>query len=254
MRTCVRFLALGLAAVLAGCNGALGLGSTNAYAKPAVAVVSFENRAPFPLGWNLGDGTRDILVDRLVATGRYHVVERAELAAVARELQLQHSGATRPQRRTPKGRLKNVQYLIRGVVTDFGHVARDTGFLGLGGLDVFGGSSRAVMGITVQVIEVESGEIICSRSIQKSVRAQDVNVRAGYKDVAIGGSTFYRTPLGKATSKVMDQAVREITWSIASQPWVPKIARVYDSGTVLINGGQDRKVKAGADYEIIEAG
>ena len=254
MRAWARFLVLALPVVSSGCGGALGLGSADIYEKPTVAVVSFENRAPFPLGWNLGDGTRDILVDRLVATGRYQVVERVDLNQIARELQLQHSGATRKHRRAARGRLKNVRYLIRGVVTDFGHVANDTGFLGLGGLDVFGGKNRAVMGITVQVIEVESGEILCSQSIQESVRARDVNVRAGYKDVAIGGRTFYRTPLGKATARVMDKAVKRITRSIASRPWTPKLARVYAGGTVLINGGCDRRVKPGAEYEIIQPG
>ncbi len=61
--------------------------------------MEFENRANFPLGWNISDGMRDVLVDRLVATGRFSVIERPEINAVMAELRLQNSGATRKQRR-----------------------------------------------------------------------------------------------------------------------------------------------------------
>jgi curli biogenesis system outer membrane secretion channel CsgG len=222
--------------------------------KPTVAVMKFENRAPFPLGWNLGDGMKDVLVDRLVATGRFTVVERPELASVMKELRLQHSGATRGQRRAALGRLKNVQYLIKGTITDFGHVSRRRGmFEGLG-LGIFGGGARAVMGMTMYVVDVESGEIICSESLTESVRAGDTAVKAEYKAVAFGGSSFYRKPLGRATARVIDKAVRRIGSVIACRPWQAKIALVQDGGTVLINGGRDRGVEAGLECDVFEAG
>ena len=222
--------------------------------KPTIAVMKFENRAAFPLQWDLGDGMKDVLVDRLFATGRYHVVERPELDSVLREIRFQQAGATRAQGRAEVGRLKNVQYLIKGTVTDFGHVATNRGFLGISEFGLFGGSQRAVLGMTVYVVDVESGEIIASESLSESVRASDLAVTAAYKGVSFGGSTFYRTPLGKATSKVIDKAVRRVTDSIAARPWQAKVAMVQPHGAVVLNGGRDRGVRPGAAYDVLECG
>jgi curli biogenesis system outer membrane secretion channel CsgG len=249
---------IGLAAILAGagCQSLGGSGrNPEDFVKPTIAVMKFENRASFSLGWNLGGGTQEVLVDRLMATGRYHVIERQELASVMGELKFQQSGATRPEGRASAGRLKNCQYLIKGVVTDFGHVSSKSGgavFRDLGSL--FGSSNQAVMGIIVYVVDVESGEVIASENITETVSAGDVSVEAAYKGVGFGGSAFYRTPLGKATSSVVDRAVKRITAAIAAQPWEPRVALVQADGTVIINGGRDRGVKTGAQFDVLEDG
>ena len=70
----------------------------------------------------------------------------------------------------------------------------------------------------------------------------------------MGGSVFYQTPLGRATARVMDDAVRKITEAIASRRWQPKIAALNDDGTVLLNGGMNRKVAVGRQYDVLEIG
>ena len=242
------------AVILSGCgDGNFGLGPSNRYVKPTIAVMKFDSRAAFPLGWDLGDGMRDILVDRLLATGRFHVVERPELDAVLGELNLQNSGLTRKQHRAAKGRLKNVKYLVKGTVTDFAHVSNSKNFLGLGGISVLTGKNSAVMGLTMYVVDVESGEIVCSESIQKSVRAGDIAVKAEYKDVSLGGRTFYRTPLGRATAKVIDEAVGKIARGLAAKRWQPRIAKVRPDGTIILNGGTRRGVRIGDEYQVFGA-
>ncbi len=236
-------------ACCAGCGSGPG-GDASAYIKPSVAVMKFENRAQFDMRWDLGGGMRDILVDRLVATGRYHVIERPELDSIIRELKIQNSGMTRDHAKAEVGRIKNVQYLIKATITDFGHIATSTGFLGLGSLDMMGASQRAVMGMTLYVVDVESGEIISSESLEESVRASDLSVKAQYRDVTLGGSVFYRTPLGRATARVIGRAVDRITKTIAARPWQPRIALVSADGTVVINGGSNRCVRTGASYEV----
>jgi curli biogenesis system outer membrane secretion channel CsgG len=240
--------------VCAGCGGGLGGRNPEDYVKPTIAVMKFENRAGFALNWSLGDGMQEILVDRLLATGRFHVVERQDLGAVLQELQFQQNGVTRPQGKVATGRIRNCQYLIKGAVTDFGHISTNTG--GVSGLswDIFGGSNRAVMGIVLYVIDVESGEIIASENIEESVSAKDLSVKAAYTGLSFGGSAFYQTPLGRATRKVVERAVKRITAAIAAQPWQPQIALVQEDGSVVINGGRDRGVRSGAEFEVVDAG
>ena len=224
------------------------------FIKPTIAVMKFENRAPFPLNWSLGDGMAEILVDRLMATKRYHVVERPELGSVLRELGLQHSGATREQLRAALGRIKNVEYLIKGTITDFGHVASQRGFFRGGDLRLRGSHARAVMGMTFYVVHVQSGEIVASDRLQESVHASNVAVAGQYKGVAMGGSVFYQTPLGEATASVMARAVGAITKAIASKRWSPKIAGSAPGGIVILTGGRDRKVSVGWQYDVLETG
>jgi len=242
------------AGLCAGCDGGIWLGDASKYVQPSVAVMKFENRARFPVNWDLGDGMKDVLVDRLVATKRFHVIERPELSAIVKELNFQQTGATRKQRRASVGRLKNVEYLVKGTITDFGHVSTNRGFLGAMGWLVAGGQARAVMGMTLYVVHVESGEIICSKSIVDSVGATDVEMQGTYAAVAFGGSAYYRTPLGRATAKVIDKAVRRVCSSIARRRWQPKVALVQAGGTVVLNGGKNRRVRAGQLYEVYDSG
>jgi curli biogenesis system outer membrane secretion channel CsgG len=243
-----------LASLAGGCGDFAWFASKESdYVKPAVAVTKFDSRVSAPNGWDLGGGLADVLVDRLMATHRFHVMERKEMDAVVRELKLQNSGATRDQQKLAVGKLKNVQYLVRGVVTDFGIVKGGDGFLS-GGWSLFGGGNKAVMAITLVVVDVESGEIICSESLEESVSTSDVDMNASYKGVGFGGSTFNRTSMGKATVAVIDRAVKRVIAAIACQPWAPRIAHIQEDSAVLINGGRDHAVKVGQEFEVVETG
>lgn len=224
------------------------------YITPTVAVIKFENRAPLDRGWDLGGGMKDVLVDRLLATERFRVVERHDLQAVLGELQFQNQGPTRKQGRAKPNRLKNVQYLVKGVVNDFGHVESGQGAAAFPGWDIFGGGRRAQISILLQVVDVESGEVLASENVTGSVRAHELTAKADYDKIAFGGSRFYRTPLGKATSQVIDKAVKRIAGVIARRPWRPKIAAVNTSQTVVINGGSKQGIRAGSVYQVFAAG
>ena len=240
-----------------GCNRGVGgvFRKNSDYIKPTIAVMKFENRSSLPLGWNVGGGMKDMLVDRLCATGRFQVIERPELDSVMGELNFQQTGATREQNRARLGRIKNVQYLVKGTVTDFGHVSTRSGFFRWAdNLGIFGSGYWAVMGMTLYVVDVESGEIVCSESLEESVRAKDMNVKVAYRDVGFGGSTFLQTPLGRVTAKVIDKAVKRVAKSVAGRRWQPKIAKVVGPTTVVLNGGKDRGVSPGDEYDVVETG
>ena len=86
---------------------------------PVVAVTSFENRAGFEGQWKLGDGMADLLISELVSSRNFVVVEREQFAKLTSEIERQRSGFFRPEGKTPVGRMKNANYLIRGVINDF---------------------------------------------------------------------------------------------------------------------------------------
>ncbi|MDP6636284.1 MAG: CsgG/HfaB family protein [Phycisphaerae bacterium] len=247
---------IALMALCGGC-GVLGFGSGDPakFVKPSVAVIKFDNRAPFPLEWDLGDGMKEMLTDALVTSERYRVIERLEIDTVLRELRFQYTGSTRRAGRAEQGRLKNVQYLIKGTITDFGHVSNSDGFFRhIDYFDIFTSAQKAIMGMTLQVIEVESGEVVSSTRLEKAVNARDVTVNSGYSKMAMGGGMFVRTPLGRATASVIGRAVKQITRSIAERKWNPKVAALQPDGTIALNGGENRKMRNGAVYEVRELG
>jgi curli biogenesis system outer membrane secretion channel CsgG len=223
------------------------------YVTPTIAVLDFENKAPFPGNWNLGRGMRDQLVDRLVQSRRYTVLEREDLPALIAEMQNQRTAYFRPEGRADLGRLKNVRYLVKGAVTDFTHVAGG-GFraffskIGLG-ID----SHVALVSITLYVIDVESGEILASEALDGRATAGSAAVEATYGSVSFGGNAFYRTPLGKATQAVLGQAVERVSTTIARERWTPRIIKQED-GVIYVSGGTDRALRADTLYEALAPG
>jgi curli biogenesis system outer membrane secretion channel CsgG len=223
------------------------------YVKPRVAILDFENKASLSNQWKLSEGMRDMLVDALVKTDSYTVLTRNDLGAVLTELDIQGTPHFREQGRLQQGKLKNVQYLIKGAVTDFAHVKGGAFRLAVSHLGLGISSEVAIVSVTLYVIDVESGEIIASKTMEGTASAGSMDFAATYKDVAIGGNSFYRTPLGKATQEVMEQCLEQIAQVIANQQWHPSVVKVKGP-TLIISGGADRRVALGSQWSAYEKG
>ena len=241
-------------ALLPGCS-VLTSTSRNAYkyAHPTLAVYRFDNKAGGSSGWDLGNGMADVMVNSLIHTGRFTVVERQNLDAILRELDLQHGDITRPEGKLRKQRIINVQYLIKGTVTDFSHIGSGGVGIGVKSTHIRGGGNTAVVSIVVSVIDVETGEILLSTTKSSKVHARRFDVAAAYKDIAFGGDAFSRTPLGKATARAIDDAVADIVRSIGSIPWFPAVVEIQDAD-IVVNGGEDRRLKPGMLFYVMEPG
>jgi curli biogenesis system outer membrane secretion channel CsgG len=223
------------------------------YEKPRVAILEFDNKASLSRQWRLSEGMRDILVDSLVKTDRYTVLTRRDLGAVLTELDIQQEPYFREEGKLQQGKLKNLQYLIKGAVTDFAHVKGGT-LRVIGSTFGIGGSGQvAVVSVTLYVIEVETGEIIASKTMEGTASAGSVDFRTTYQDVVIGGKAFYRTPLGKATQDVMDQCLEHIAQVIAIEQWNPSVVKV-DGSRIIISGGKDRQINLASQWSAYHKG
>lgn len=223
------------------------------YEKPRVAILAFENKASLARQWHLSEGLRDILVDALVKTNRYTVLTRRDLGAVLSELDIQRDPQFRKQGKLKQGNLKNLQYLIKGAVTDFSHIEGGTLRL-IGSKFGIGGSGQvAVVTVTLYVIEVESGEIIASKTMEGTASAGSINFKIVYRDVALGGKAFFKTPLGKATRQVMEQCLTEIGKAIATEEWHPSVVKV-EGARIVISGGKDRQVALASEWSVYTEG
>lgn len=220
--------------------------------RPVVAVSSFENRSGFPGEWQLGGGMADLLVSELVLSKNFEVVERQHLETVVGELQRQKNEMFRPEGRLESGRLKNAQYLIRGVINDFSQVGGGAFAVTIRRL-LFGGKGcNARVSLTLTIVDIETGVIVSSVQCKGTSRAREAYVEGSYKGVAFGGDAFFKTPLGQATRDAIRQGLKGIIREMPRRHWKPVIASVAD-GRIILNGGRDRGFREGRQYVVREA-
>lgn len=216
---------------------------------PVVAVTSFENRSGFAGQWQLGNGMADVLVSELVASGRFTVVEREHFQRLVDEIHRQQTPLFRSEGKTPVGRMKNAQFLIRGVVNDFSQTGGGGFAMAFRNFFFLGRGNNARVAITLTIVDIESGQIISSVNSAGIVRAREAYAEGNYKGVSFGGDIFFKTPLGKATLVAIRSGVRHIVRDMPRNNWRPMICGLRE-GYVLLNGGTDHGFRQGAVYVV----
>ena len=220
--------------------------------KPVVAVAEFENKASFSGQWNLGEGMADLLITRLMDSDKVVVLERQKLNDVVDEIMRQGQELFRKEGRVEKGRLKNAQYLIHGVITDFTVTRDSSGWFGFSSAAARGSRSRARVAMNLKISDVASGEILGSVETEGEVSAGGFGGQVNYKNVSFGGDSFFRTPLGRATEKAIDRAVRKVLRDVPLQFWYPRVAEVVSASEVVINGGKNVRLRLGDEFTVRE--
>jgi len=216
---------------------------------PRVAVASFENRSSFEGQWKLGPGMADLLVSELVDSRNFVVLERGSLDKVVDELARQKHRLFRPEGRVEEGRLDNAHYLIRGVITDFSQSSGGSFWLGLRHLFIDSGGYTARVGMTLTIVDIESGRIVDSVQCSGKAKAGDAYAKGSYKGIQFGGRSFFQTPLGIATASAIRQGLHGIVKKMPRKTWMPMIAEV-DGSRIVLNGGRERGLRTGEVYQV----
>jgi len=221
--------------------------------KPVVAVTEFKNETGFSGQWKLGRGISDMIVSELLKTGRLTVVDRKNLNLVVGEIMRQGRDLFRKEDSVARGRLKNARYLIRGVITDFTQTRSASGWFRIPKAGVGLSGARAMVMISITVIDVETGEIICSIPSEGSARASSKWVKFDYNNTSFGGDLFLKSPIGRATQEAVREAVFYIVQKIPYTTWKPRIAEaLLDS--VVINCGKNVGINIGSTFDVRDEG
>ena len=216
--------------------------------RPTVAVTDFENKAAFSGQWNLGQGMADLLVVQLMETERVTVLDRRHIQDVVGELHRQNQDLFRSEGRAERGRLINAQYLIRGAVTDFTVIGDVSGWFGVKDKGALRGrGQRARVALVLTVSDVASGQILSSVQADGEVTSGGLGLDINYRQLSFGGDAFFRTPLGKATQRAVDRAVKRVLYELPPRPWEPRVAEV-DGSEVVVNGGENVNLRADAVF------
>ncbi|MBT8114288.1 MAG: CsgG/HfaB family protein [Arenicella sp.] len=221
--------------------------------KPVIAVTDFENRSNFAGRWELGEGMAEIMVAELLRTDKVVLLERKHIEDVLSEIGRQGRDLFRAEGKVERGRLKNAQYLVRGVVTDFSVTGDASGWFRTESRAGRFGGSRARVALTVYLTDIESGEIISSVFTDDKVSSWFLGGATNYKKTAFGGDAYFRTPLGKATQRGIRKAVGKILQELPIQRWRAQVAE-GSSNLVIVNGGSNVGIQTGDLFEVHKAG
>lgn len=171
-------------------------GTPYAGAKNALIVGNFANRSSYMQGMfsdgvdRLGSQAKTILIADLQSTGRFNVLDRDNVDALAREAKLKGAAQT----------LQGADYAITGDVVEFGR--KETGDEQLFGILGSAKTQVAYSKVTLNVINVLTSEVIYSASGagESSLSNREV--------IGTGGTAGYDSTLN---GKVLDLAIRQAT-------------------------------------------
>lgn len=229
--------------------------------KKRVAVLNFDYGtvqnavdAIFGANQDVGKGVSDMLVNQLVQSGSYIVVERSAIDKVIGEQNFSNSYRADPTTAAKIGRILGVSDIIVGSINQFGRddQTRTIGGGALGGLSRrygIGGiqrrKSKAVVGLSARIIDVDTGQILgVAEGKGESTRSGEALLGAGGGGGSAAGgaydmasSNFANTILGEAVHQAVNNLATNLEQDAGKLPTVQRTITGYvadASGNPLI--------------------
>lgn len=205
-------------------------------------------------GQDVGAALTAMLSTALAESGRFIVVERETLSQVLTEQELAGGGLTQGSAAPQPGKLTPAQYLVTGTVTEFG-AADEGGTVSLGATQgLFGGGlslnrSSGSVAIDLRLISTLTATVEKAFSVSKPISNTGVGLTTTYKNLALGGSKFWNTPVGRATREALNEAVAAIATGVAGGKWQGQVVEL-DGGQVYVNAGAASGLKIGDRLQI----
>lgn len=219
--------------------------------KPRIAVLDFDYSSISNPRWYLwyddnASGVSDILVNKLVESGKYSVIERSRLDAILQEQNLGTSGRIDPTTAAQVGKILGVDFVILGSVTQFDLQQKQSGGSFLFGI---GGSSTktdAYVTLNVRMVNTTTAEIISVAEGKGTANQSDSQVRV----LGIGGGSSTSNE-GRLLTLATEKAIGEVLNSLAADAGqiatAPKAVPSVNALVAAILGNQVVLNKGSAD-------
>lgn len=222
--------------------------------KKTVFVSSFES-ANMLFGAATGEGLSQMLLEAIMADGRFVAVERLGYADIEAEQALGKAGMSTAETAPRTGQMLGASVIIRGTVTKFSPKTKGGGIsLGSG---MFGGSSgvgmsgsTAIVEISLRLIDATTGQVISTAKAEGSASSKEFNATLYSRgDFQIGSTQFRETPLGQAAEQAIQAALAKIVTGMENVPWTALVIENTD-GAVYVNAGTDQNVAPGMTLSV----
>ena len=216
-----------------------------------VGAAEAMSGGPQSLG-TTNEGLNALLVDALIRSGRFVVVERVALGDIQLEQELAKAGATEAETAASSGRMLGASAVVRATVTKFQAGAGGGGVqigMPLGGM-VGATGQHAIVEFNLRIIDTSTGQVVAT--FKASGTAKSTTATASVtngRGPTVGATTFRNTPLGEAAESAINSAVKQVAMSMNNVPWsAPVVA--FDDGKVYVGAGFAQNLKAGTTLRV----
>lgn len=179
-------------------------------AKSAISIGKFDNRSSYMNGIfsdgvdRLGNQSKTILMTHLQQTGRFNVLDRANLSELKEEAGIKGQSQ----------QLKGATYVITGDVTEFGR--KEVGDRQLFGILGRGKTQVAYAKVNLNVVNVNTSEVVFSSQGAGEYELSNREI------IGFGGTSSYDSTLnGKVLDLAIREAVNNLVAGIESNAWQP---------------------------------
>ena len=217
--------------------------------KKRVAVVDFENKAGYGhQKWgDLGGGMTEKLIEALIDTGKFVVLERQALADVLAEQNLGNVANVEP---AVIGRLTSAQALIRGVITNVEGADDEGGSWKIGKIRVRGKRQEISVKVNLRIVDTITAQVIESKTVEGIAQFRGFGIQKGWgNDIKVNRNL----PIGKAMDDAVAQAVAKIVAGMENIPWQGSVSRV-SGRQIIVNAGYQENVVSGMEMRVFERG
>jgi curli biogenesis system outer membrane secretion channel CsgG len=230
------------------------------------ATVMTTSQAVFGTNVDIGRGISDMLIDKMLSDGTYRIIERNAIDKIMNEQNFSNSNRADSATAAKIGHILGVNAVITGDITQFGrdknYGAAAVGAWTHGALGGVGKhNSKAVVAITVRMIDASTGEILASVAGKgESSRSGTSLLGAGYgggsgaaAGIDMTSSNFAQTIIGEATTAAVAQVAAGLDADSKKLPTAPPPAAVVVSGLIadastpdiIVNVGSQAGLKVG---------
>jgi curli biogenesis system outer membrane secretion channel CsgG len=208
--------------------------------KRKVAIGRFTNETRYGQSFfldqnndKIGKQAMDILSSKLFQTGKFIMLERADLAKIEKELKIGNANS-----------LDNAaDYLILGSITELGY--KEVSDVGL-----FSRVKKQEMSakVHIRIVDVSTGQIIYSEE-GKGIAFSEAGTVMG-----VGGKAGYDGQLNdKAVEAAISDLVSNIIENMLDKPWKGYILG-FEDGNLITSGGKSQNIKVGDTFDVFQKG
>jgi curli biogenesis system outer membrane secretion channel CsgG len=209
--------------------------------KRKVAIARFTNETRYGQSFfvdkddnKIGKQAMDILSAKLFATGKFLMLERADMAQLQKELSMEGEG---------KKISTSADYLILGSITEFGR--KDASDVG-----VFSRVKKqeAFAKVHIRLVDVQTGQIVSSEEGRGTAFSEAGSV------LGVGGKAGYDSSLNDAVIEAaIADLISNIIENMLDKPWRAYIL-AEEHGNLIISGGKSQNIRAGDQFKVLARG
>ncbi len=245
--------------------------------EPTVVVRDFDYstvmtgvQAIFGTNYNIGRGIKALLINRLNQSGKYTIVERANLDVIMKEQEFLQSNRAQQGSGAQMGKIKGADVFLMGDITTFGRDDQSKQVGGVGGAfgSAIGGfgmkkkKSKAVVAIAYRLINATTGEVIVTSEARGESQRDSKSFKLGGasgRGFGVGGagmesSNFAETIIDEAVTQCVDKlGVALDEQAVKVQPAKIEISALVAKVTgqqVIFTAGKPNGVYEGQKLEV----